>query len=119
MLRIPCPKCGKTFFAPDVETFQPCLHCGFIFSGKYGPEKRREKRTPRKISFSFSFQDRTFEASTLDVSENGVGIQLLPHPPISKGAILNLPIWDPPADAQIMWMRDLSDKSLVGLQKIN
>jgi len=119
MLRIPCPNCGKTFLASDVEAFQPCLHCGFVFSGKYGPEKRREKRTPKKISFSFSFQDRTFEASTFDVSQNGVGIQLLPHPSISKGDILSLPIGDPPMNAEIMWVRELSDKSFVGLQKIN
>jgi hypothetical protein len=118
MLRIPCPKCSKTFLASDVEAFQPCLHCGFVFSGKYGAEKRREKRTPRKISFSFSFQDRTFEASTLDVSENGVGIQLLPHPPISKGDVLNLPIGDPAVVAEIMWVKNLPDKSLVGLQRI-
>lgn len=119
MLRIPCPNCGKTFFASDVEAFQPCLHCGFVFSGKYGPEKRREKRTPKSISFSFSFQDRTFEASTFDVSETGVGIEILSKPPISKGDVLNLPIGDPPTDAEIRWVRELSDKSLVGLQKIN
>ena len=76
------------------------------------------ERTPRKISFSFSFQARTFEASTLDVSENGVGIQLLSGPPVSKGDVLHLPIGDPPVDAKIMWVRELSDKSLVGLQRI-
>ena len=119
MLRIPCPKCGKTFFASDVEAFQPCLHCGFVFSGKYGPEKRREKRTPKEISFSFSFQGSSFEASTFDVSENGVGIQLLSPLPLSKGHVLHLPIGDPPMDAEIMWVKNLPDKSLVGLQRIN
>jgi len=118
MLRIPCPKCRKTIYASDVETFIPCPYCGFIFSGKYGPEKRREKRAPKKISFLFSFQGRSLEASTLDLSKNGVRIQIFGKPSISKGDILNLPIGDPPMNAEIMWVKKLPDKSLAGLQRI-
>ena len=118
MLRIPCPKCRKAHYASDVETFHPCPYCGFIFSGKYGPEKRLEKRTHKKIPFLFSFQRRSFEASTLDLSKSGVGIQIFGKPPISKGDVLNLPIGAPPVDARIVWLKKLPDKSLAGLQKI-
>ena len=119
MLRIPCPKCRKVLYVSDVETFHPCPYCRFIFSGKYGSDKRRVKRNPQKIPFLFSFQGRSFEASTLDLSKNGVGIQIFGKPPISKGDVLNLPIGDPPVDVKIMWVKKLHDKSLAGLQRIN
>lgn len=119
MIRIPCPKCRKALYVLHVETFHPCPYCEFIFSGKYGPEKRREKRSRTKISFFFSFHGRTFEASTLDLSKNGVGIQILGKPPISKGAVLNLPIGDAAIDARIIWVKKLPNKVLAGLQRIN
>lgn len=119
MLRIPCPKCHKIVYASDVEAFHPCSYCGFIFSGKYGPEKRREERTPQKISFQFSFQGRSFEASSTDLSKSGVGIQISGKPSISEGDVLNLPISDPAVDARIMWVKKALDKSLAGLQRIN
>ena len=119
MLRIPCPKCHKIVYASDVEAFHPCSYCGFNFSGKYGPEKRREKRAPQKIPFLFSLQGRSFEASTFDLSENGIGIQIFGEPPISEGDVFRLPISDPAVDARIMWVKKGPDKSLAGLQKIN
>jgi hypothetical protein len=119
MLRIPCPKCHKIIYASEVETFHPCPYCGFIFSGKYGPEKRREKRTPQKSSFLFSFQGESLEASTTDLSKNGIGIQISGKPSISEGDVLKLPISDASVDAKIMWVKKDPDKSLAGLQKIN
>ena len=119
MLRIPCPKCHKTGYSADVEAFYPCSYCGFIFSGKYGPEKRREERTPQKSSFLFSFQGGSFEASTTDLSKSGVGLQISGMPSISEGDVLNLPISDPAVDAKIMWLKKAPDKSLAGLQKID
>jgi hypothetical protein len=119
MLRIPCPKCHKILYGPDVESFHPCTYCGFTFSGKYGPEKRREKRSPQKILFQFSFQGISIEANTTDLSKSGVGIQISGNPSISEGDVLNLPISDPAVDARIMWVEKALDKSLAGLKKIN
>jgi len=118
MLRIACLKCRKTFYASDVEVFHPCPYCGFIFSGKYGPDKRREKRIPQKVPFVLSLHGRNFEGSTLDVSKKGVGIQIFGKPSISKGSVLNLPVGDPPVDGKVMWVKKLPDKSLAGLQRI-
>jgi hypothetical protein len=59
------------------------------------------------------------EASTTDLSKNGIGIQISGKPSISEGDVLKLPISDASVDAKIMWVKKDPDKSLAGLQKIN
>jgi len=118
MLRIACPKCGKTLYTSDVESFYPCLYCGSVFSGKYGPERRRERRAQNQIPFLLSFKGRNFEGSTLDFSKRGVGIKILGRAPISKGDVLTFPIADKFMSAKVMWVKKLSYKSLAGLRKI-
>jgi uncharacterized Zn finger protein (UPF0148 family) len=71
MLRIPCPKCGKNLYTLDVESFYPCPYCGSVFSGKYGPERRREIRNQKEIPFLLSYKGRNFKASALDFSKRG------------------------------------------------
>jgi hypothetical protein len=118
-LRIPCPKGNKIVYSADVETFHPCPDCGFTFSGKYGPEKRREKRASQKISFPSSVHGQNIEARTFDLSENGIGIQISGKPSISEGDVLNLLVSDPAVDARIMRVEKALDQSLAGLQRIN
>jgi hypothetical protein len=119
MLRIPCPKCHKISYTADVESFYSCNHCGFIFSGKYGPDRRQESRTEKAIPLVLSYQNRDFEAHTFDLSEKGVGIKISGRPPIKVGDVLNLIIGDPPIVAKVTWVKKLSDGALAGLRRLN
>jgi len=118
MLRIPCPKCHKTIYSSDVETFHPCPYCGFIFSGKYGAERRRDRRTKKGISFLLSFKGQNFKGRTVDLSGTGIGIKILGKPPVAEGDVLALSIADTSMNAKVMWVKKLPDKSLAGLQRI-
>ncbi|MCX5915369.1 MAG: PilZ domain-containing protein [Deltaproteobacteria bacterium] len=118
MLRIPCPKCGTYVFISDAGSFIPCPQCGAIFSGKHGPDKRKEPRTPKKINFSLSLGDRTYKASASDLSASGVGIKVFGRPPLARGEILTLPIKRPIMQAKVVWVKRLPDQSLAGLQKV-
>ncbi len=119
MLRITCPKCRKTSYTPDVESFYPCTYCGFKFSGKYGPDRRRESRLGKRIPFVFSYRDKDFEASTSDLSETGVGIKISGSPTIKTGDVLNLAISDITMVAKVMWTSRLSRGTMAGFQRVH
>jgi len=119
MLRIPCPKCRKTSYTSDVESFRPCPYCGHIFSGKYGPDKRCETRIEQKIPFTLSYKGHEFEATTVDFSEKGLGIKIFAEAPIAMGDILNPTIEDLPILAKVVWVKNLPDQALAGLQRVN
>jgi hypothetical protein len=118
MLRIPCPKCRKTSYTSDVESFYSCNYCGFKFSGKFGPDRRRETRVEKVISLVLSCQDQDFEARTSDISEKGIGIKISGRPSIITGDVLNLTVSDLSMAAKVMWIKKLSDGVIAGLQKI-
>ena len=118
MLRIPCPKCRKNVYSPDVDSFCSCPYCGSKFSGKYGPDKRSESRTLKEIPFQISYQGQNFEASTYDFSEKGVGIKILGKVPIGKGDVLNLQLGNPSIVGKVVWINKTSDQALAGLQRL-
>jgi rubredoxin len=119
MLRLICPKCKKDSYSAGVESFSGCPYCGFIFSGKYGDDRRREERIKQETPFAFSCQEQNFEANTIDFSERGVGIKILGEPSIATGDIINLSIGDFQIRAKVMWVKKMSDKSLAGLKRLN
>jgi hypothetical protein len=119
MLRIPCPKCRKTSYTADVESFYSCSYCGFKFSGKHGPDRRRESRAAEVIPLVFSYRDHDFKASTSDISEKGIGIKISGKPSILIGDVLTLTIRNVSMAAKVMWMKRLSDGDLAGLQKVH
>jgi hypothetical protein len=119
MLRIPCPKCHKVSYTTGVESFNSCTYCGFVFSGKFGPDKRSEPRVEQEIPFALSYQGQNFEASTADLSEKGVGIRIMGEPPIAVGDVLNLTIGNYSIAAKVMWVKKLPDKALAGLSRLN
>ena len=118
MLRIPCPKCRKASYTADVESFYSCSYCGFKFSGKHGPDRRRESRAVEVIPLVLSYQDQDFKASTADISEKGIGIKISGKPSILIGDVLTLAISNVSMTAKVMWMKRLSDGDLAGLQKV-
>jgi hypothetical protein len=119
MLRIPCPKCRKTSYTADVESFHSCNYCGFKFSGKYGSDRRQESRVGKVIPFVFSYQGQNFEASTSDISEQGIGIKISGRLPMIIGDVLNLTIRDSSMAAKVMWIKNLSEGALAGLKKVD
>lgn len=118
MLRIPCPKCRKNVYTPDVDSFCSCPYCGSKFSGKYGLDKRSESRTLKEIPFQISYQGQNFEASTYDFSERGVGIKILGKVPIDKGDVLDLQLGNPSIVGKVVWINKTSDQALAGLQRL-
>jgi len=110
MLRIPCPKCRRSYYTPDVESFHTCPNCGSLFSGKYGLNTRGEGRIKQEIPFAFSYQGDYLEASTVNVSEKGLDIRIFSDPPIATGDILNLTIGKLSVVAKVMRVKKLSDK---------
>ncbi len=118
MIRIPCPKCRKTSYTGDVESFYSCSYCGFKFSGKHGPDRRRESRAQKLIPLVLSCQDQDFKANTSDISEKGIGIKISGKPSLIIGDVLTLTVSNVSMTAKVMWMKRLSDEVLVGLQKV-
>ena len=119
MLRLPCPKCRKASYTPDVESFNACPYCGLVFSGKYGSDRRRETRIEREIPFSLSCKGRDFEASTTDLSEGGVGIRIFGDPLLEIGDTVKVTIRDLSIVARVMWVKKLPDRAWAGLARLN
>ena len=119
MLRLVCPKCQKDSYSSGADYFNPCPYCGFIFSGKYGSDKRHEGRDKQEIPFVFPYQGEHLEATTVDFSEKGLGIEILGEPPIAIGDTINIFIGDLQVRAKVMWVTRLPDKSLSGLRRLN
>lgn len=115
MLRLICPKCRKNSYSANVESFSECPYCGFVFSGKYGAEKRGERRIEREIPFVFSYQGQNLKASTFDLSKNGLGIKTFSEPSVAVGDVIDIFIKDLQISAKVMWTRRLPDKSMAGV----
>jgi hypothetical protein len=90
-----------------------------MFSGKHGPDRRRESRMVEVIPLVFSYRDHDFMASTLDMSEKGIGIKISGKSSVLIGDILTITIRNVSMAAKVMWMRRLSDGDLAGLQKVH
>lgn len=119
MLRIPCPKCEESSYTSDVESFKACPFCGFIFSGKHGPDRRTELRIEREIPFIFSYKGQDFEANTLDFSEKGIGVKIHGKPSVTIGDVLSFTLEDRQITAKVTWVKRVNDNSLAGLSKLN
>jgi hypothetical protein len=118
MLRVPCPNCREISYTPNVESFFPCPYCGFIFSGKFGQERRRELRLPQEIPFIFSYQGQVFSAQTIDISPQGVSIEISGSVPIEKQETLDLTIQNLTIlYARVTWVKKMGPKSQIGLEK--
>jgi hypothetical protein len=119
MLRIPCPKCKESSYTSDVESFKACSFCGFIFSGKFGPDRRVEVRTEKEIPLIFSYKGQNFQGNTFDLSNKGIGIKIYGKPLLTNGEVLKLRLGEINITAKVMWVKRLNDKSLAGLSKLN
>jgi hypothetical protein len=119
LIRLTCPKCHEDSYTAKVDVFTPCPYCGCVFSGRYGIEKREEKRIKREIPFSFRYKGQDLQASTMDFSDRGLGIEIFGVPPLERENLLELTIGDLEIKAVVMRVQRLHDKLLAGLKRLN
>lgn len=119
MHKLLCPLCGKYSHSTDEDIFAPCPHCGAVFSEKYGNNKRREERVKQETSFVFSWQGQYLKANTIDISKEGLRIKIFSGSAVAAGDIMDFSLGNLPIKAIVMWVDNLSDESMVGLQRLN
>jgi hypothetical protein len=119
MHTLTCPKCQKDSYSSYEVSFLGCPYCEFKFSKKYGPERRLEERVKQEIPFTFIYYKKIFEASTLNVSEKGLSVEIFGEPLVSVSDTIGLSIRDSQIKAQVRWITKSHNKSRMGLQKLN
>lgn len=119
MLKHLCPKCRKDSFSADENYFSACPYCGVRFSGRYGSDRRHAERGKKETSCVLNCQGQYLEAESIDFSKEGLGIKIFTKTPVAVGETIELSTSDLRTKAKIMWVNELADKSLVGLQMIN
>ena len=119
MFTLTCPKCQRNSYSSAEEFFLACPYCGFIFSGRFGPDRRNEERVRQEISFDFPCQEQVFKASTIDLSEKGLSVKISDELPVTEGDILNLSIENTQINAKVKWVHRLSATSAIGLLRLN
>ena len=119
MNSLTCPRCRKNSYSSYEASFLVCPYCGFKFSKKYGAEKRLGERVRQQIPFKFSYHEQNFEASTLDVSEKGLSVEIFGEPLVTVSDIIGFSIRDNEIKAKVRWIAKSQHKSRMGLQKLN
>jgi len=119
MFTLVCPRCQKNSYSSDEESFFRCPYCGFKFSGRYGPDKRREERVQKELPFNFSCEEENVKATTMNFSEKGLSIKIFNDPQIAVGNIIELLVGDLQIKAEVIWVNILPQGSLLGLHRLN
>jgi len=119
MNSLTCPRCRKNSYSSYEASFLVCPYCGFKFSKKYGAEKRLGERVRQQIPFTFSYHEQNFEASTLDVSEKGLSVEIFGEPLVTVSDIIGFSIRDNQIKAKVRWIAKSQHKSRMGLQILN
>lgn len=113
ILRLICPHCNKDSYSASADIFKPCPYCGILFSGKYGVEKRKGYRIQKEIPVRLSCKEQKFEAQTINFSKKGLCLKLSGDPYFPIGEILDLNIQDAKIKAQLVWISNNPDVSVV------
>ena len=119
MFTLTCPNCRTNSYSSNEEIFDVCIHCGFRFSQKYGPERRLHERVKQEVPFSLVSCEQQFEARTLDVSERGLSIEIAGKPQISVSDQMDFSVGDRRIKAKVMWVYKSSSRIRVGLHREN
>jgi hypothetical protein len=104
ILRIDCPICKKDSYSASVVDFRPCPYCGIAFSGKYGAEKRTALRIRKEIPFLFDHDNYQSDATTIDLSEDGVSVRISDSVLLPVGDVIVLRLKDSDLKAQVRWV---------------
>lgn len=106
ILRIDCPICKKDSYSASVVDFRPCPYCGVAFSGKYGVEKRNALRIRKEIPFLFDHNNYKSDATTIDLSENGISIRISDQVRLPVGDVIVLRLKGSDLKAQVKWVNN-------------
>lgn len=112
VIRLDCPSCKRDSYSASVEPFRPCPYCGAVYSGKYGAERRNEKRILKELPVAFSHVSAGVEAMTSDAAARGVGLKFSSTVRIPTGGEIKLYINNSPATVQVIWTRNNEDFSV-------
>jgi predicted transcriptional regulator len=82
-------------------------------------DRRGTERLKEKISLVLNYQGQRIEAESTDFSMEGLGIKVIGEAPVKVGETMDISASHLQMKAKVMWFTKLSDKSLIGLQKIN
>jgi hypothetical protein len=113
-----CPKCGEKSYSADERGFAPCPYCGLRFSGQYGPDRRSEERIRKESGIVLSCRGQLLNASLTDSSDCGLGVSICGKTQLGVNDTVEVDINSYPIKGRVMWVNELSDKSMVGLQRI-
>jgi hypothetical protein len=116
ILRLTCPSCRKDSYSASAEAFKPCPYCGIVYSGKHGLEKRNEERIDKATNVSFSYKGKNLDASTLNISRNGLTVKIAGPPFLSIGDTMDVRWMDSNLKARIMWVMNVPDSAVTGLK---
>lgn len=119
MLKLLCPNCRKNSYCSSENYFSLCPYCGVRFSGRYGSDRRHAERVKKETACVLNCQGQYLKAESIDFSKEGLGIKIFAKTPVAVGETIELSTGDLQIKAKIMWVNELADKSLVGLQRIN
>ena len=120
-MRLTCPRCSKDSYSPSVESFKPCPYCGLLFSGKYGTDKRSAVRQSKEIPFLFSYKGQNLQASTVNLSEDGLSVKIFGKPSLPVGDVMEIRLGDSVVKAQVLWVYNLHESgvALTGLKVLD
>lgn len=119
ILRLTCPECNKDSFSSSAEAFKPCPYCGIVFSGKFGTDRRKEKRIERQEGIFFLYKGKNLEAKTLNISKNGFTIKISQNDMLPVGDVIEVKYGNDDLRARIMWVMRKNDFALTGLKILN
>lgn len=108
IIRLHCPQCKNDAYTSSVEEYRVCPYCGLIYSGKYGIDRRKEKRIEKRIPIRLTCLESKANAYSTNMSNEGMCIKIIGGFRINKGDILNLKFNNLNVKAKIMWLKDFS-----------
>lgn len=115
MIRLQCPICNNDSYTKSVEEFRTCPYCGTLFSGKYGIDRRSEKRWRREVPVELYLEGKKINASSRDLTKAGMNLRIAGMYQFSVGKEITLKIKDSYKRARILWIKDLSDSKEISI----
>ena len=119
MYSIRCPVCNQTTFSPEDEPFDTCFNCGTVFSGKYGRSKRRKERVKKGSRLTIPFKGKSYEAQTIDISDNGVSVRIPGNPEVAIGDMLEFFLGSQQVQTKVVRIQRFPDRIVIGLERLD
>jgi len=90
-----------------------------VFSGKFGTDRRKEKRIEKEDDVFFLYKGKNLDAKTLNISKSGFTIKINQSDILPIGDIIEVKYGNDDLRARIMWVMRKDDFALTGLKILN